>query len=460
MSDAPSEEQLTDEVPEATTAPPVEAQGDLEEPGGVGNPVVLCVGVTDATKQRLLDGAAVDLTDDLDQASEAAVVLISTRTDPDWETLVASGTPVLVLCHPGGENRAVVAMEKGATAVIAEGDEAGVARLLEAEPREGPLIEAFSRCGTSDAPAADTSLGPVDFGRRIGEATGNTMPTILLVRVGNYGAAKARAGVETMTSVMRRLEIAFSTLVEDISAQPFRLGDHEFALLGPNLDPDKAADVAERFAAIVSQFAPGSVGLISAAGVAGPDDAQDPTALWDLAQRAADAAPKVGKTVLDARTLSEVMSADMELEAAFRLARHGEEAAGFPPDHGEHTAAIVQRLAQMLDVPEDLRTRIALAARLRRIGRLGGEGEAEQRSRAVTFARVTAGAEVANLLAEACEAGDSRELPARLLDAACSIADSLAQGRSVELDAERVGDDVVEAARRIWGMHMQTVAES
>ncbi len=448
---------MSDTPPEPQEAP-VEAEGATPEPPAApeatDHPLVVCVGLTDATKQRLLDEVDVDLTDDVDQVSNADVIVASTRAHPDWQSLAHSGTPLLVLCHPGGEEEAALAMGEGASAVIAEGDEAGVGRFLDPEAQEGPIVAAFSHYSAGDAPLPETPKGPVDFGRAIGESAGGTMPTIMLARIDNYGTAQSRAGIETMASVMRRLEIAFSTLAADVPAEPFRLGDHEFALVGPNLDPDQASQIAERFATIVAQFAPGSVELIPAAGVAGPDDAQNPAALWDLAQRAADAAPKAGRTVLDARTLSEVMSADMELEAALRLARQSEEAAGFPPDHGDTTAGWAIRLAQALDVPADQQVLISLAARLRRIGQLGGTTDDEARERTITFVRVTAGMTVSDLLAAAFEPSGSRDLPARILDASFTIADGLAQGSPSPLDDQRFGSDVVEAARRFSGVEV------
>lgn len=395
-AEAPEREEPVGEQPdEDLSKPEAEAPSGNDAPG-----LVLCVGISEAGKQRLLDATTADLTDDDSRAGEATAALVSTRGwDPDAPGAFPEGVPVLVLCHPGGETAAIDMMARGAIAVLAEGDEAGVGRYLGQVDGPPPLLEAFMEHGPSTAVAAEAVHGPVEFGRRIGSVQDGVMPRILLTKIANYPAARSRAGSEAMAAIMRRLEVSFTTLARRVPAEPYRIDEAAFALIGADLSVDDAQEVAQDFAAIAGAYAPATVALIPASGHAGPEVASTSSALWDLAQRAADAAAKIGSSLLDAQDLSTVMASEMELEAVLRVARQAEVAAGFSEEHGGVVARLARGIAEHLGFDRRAVEVIALAALLRNVGVVGEDDPERRNDRTVRFVEVTAGPEVADIIA-------------------------------------------------------------
>lgn len=360
-------------------------------PAGTARGLVFASGLPDASLTRVLglgESGAVEVVDDVDRAGDAAVALVSTRLPrAELSALLvrlteAGSGPVVALVHTGGEALAVEVVRRGGVAVVAEGNEAALAPLLEGEPAGAGLVESFDQhlsrgeTATRGARGRDalTDLPDRSSLELLLEdlAQEDVVPRLVAVRVLRTPAPDETA-CESSTLVQRRLAVQVLHVGRAHDAQVFATAPWEFALVSPAMPATAVERLGRDLDRIASTYSPtGGHTLGVAVGHAGPEVSIDPTALVEAAHRAMDAATADRtQLVVGADALSSGVAATTELEAALRVIEHVERQAGLPAGHGARLAELAGTLAAALGYEGTSRTRIQLAAQLHAVGLAG-----------------------------------------------------------------------------------------
>lgn len=431
---APDDQAPADAAPDDPAAPEPDPAADpsATEPvatHGSARGLVLAFDLPEASRSRVLGlGApgAVEVTDDLERAGDAALALVSTRL-PRAELpgllarLAAAGdAPVIALVHTGGEALAVEVVRRGGTAVVAEGNEAVLAPLLEGGTSASGLVDAYDQRLSRGETATRGARGRdplTDLPDRSSLdllledlAQEDVVPRLVAVRVLRTPAPHETVG-EASTLVQRRLAVQVLHVGRAHDAQVFATAPWEFALVSRSMPSGAVERLGRDLDDIAGTYSPtGGHTLAVAVGHAGPEVSVDPTALVEAAHRAMDAATADRtQLVVGADALSSGVAATTELEAALRVVEHVERQAGLPTGHGARLAELAGVLAGALGYEGVARTGIQLAAQLHAVGLAGlpvpatepdeleGDDLAAWRdypARSATYVELGAGAEV------------------------------------------------------------------
>lgn len=132
--------------------------------------LVVAPGLPEASRTRLAalgdESGSLEITEDVDRAGEARLVVLSTRM-PRAELTTMAGRmvesttcPVVALAHAGGESLAVEVVRRGGVGVIAEGNETAVTSLLiGGSEAELGLLDSYDRQIARTDTAAHGSRG-------------------------------------------------------------------------------------------------------------------------------------------------------------------------------------------------------------------------------------------------------------------------------------------------------------
>lgn len=90
----------------------------------------LSLWLSEASEQRLR-AASFDISVDIAMFDKVEIALVSTRTPAlrvrcVMNQLASAATPIVVICHAGGEHAAVEFMRQGASCIVAEGNESAL----------------------------------------------------------------------------------------------------------------------------------------------------------------------------------------------------------------------------------------------------------------------------------------------------------------------------------------------
>lgn len=356
--------------------------------GATPSLTVLAAGLGERARQRLVELGGFELVEDVERASDADLVVVSTRLPRGEVTTFLdavrghSGGPVVALVHTGGEGLAVEIVRAGGVGVVAEGNEEALRAHAAGTGHDTALVDIFERqlaqTGAAGDPTRDrdpaTGLpGARAFERRIAElAQSGEVPRVAFLRLLHLGRSQQRGERAANTLVRRRLTVQLTPLVRAGGAELFALDELEFALIGPGLAPGAAEQLGRRLAAVAATFAPsGHTPLALAIGHAGSEVSVELPMLCELAQRALEvAAVEKGGAVVSAETLSLGVSSTTELEAATRMVAFVEQHDAYPEGHGARVAEIAAALAEQLGYEGASRTRIQLAGLLHDIGKV------------------------------------------------------------------------------------------
>ncbi|MDG2113692.1 MAG: hypothetical protein P8N02_13885, partial [Actinomycetota bacterium] len=365
---------------------------------------VAALWVSDASRRRITERVAVQLVTEIEEVSSATtVVLVSTRLPvvrlrPVMSALLeAAPQSIIALCHPGGEDIALTLIEHGASGILAEGNEAG-------------LATAYPDSAITEAPAGDEGFiaptepvdpellltgyrqrlemsGPVESELSVERVSGlpsaAAFDRILtdracrgnLPRVGHIEFANAEKILHSIDArsvalVSRRLSLLLDGACTSVNAQLFALGNLHYAFLADDLLDDEADQLAEQIVTIGESFRPDGIEALRAAvGHAGPEVGDNDRTLVELAARASDAARRRGGGIVNAGQLSTEEAVEVELNAAFSAVERIEEQMG--SSHGASVSMLAVELAGQLGYYHVDVLRVRLAAQLHDIGKFG-----------------------------------------------------------------------------------------
>ncbi len=361
-----------------------------------------------ASKERVAAAMAANITDGIDAAGSAAIIVVSTRLPRIRMASVmqriseaAPETPTVVVCHAGGEETARDLVRLGATHVIAEGNEAtlcrlepeagpgtpplgedGIARTMP-EPDAEPLVTGFSfeieqtvndgRLRSRVDPITNLPTGTA-FSLRFADLTqGESLPRIAFIRVANYRAAISSLERQALDLFRRRLVLQFRQVIIGEDIEMFQTDDVEFAFIGPTMNHAQATELCDRLVTAAEGFAPtGGEPVRLAIGHAGPEVANEPRTLRELGERAVQAASLAGGVVSgDELALSEANTT--EIEAMLALIAHVDTKAFHRPQHHHRVADIAVAIGRELGIDGIDLIRLRLAARLHDVGLVVGD---------------------------------------------------------------------------------------
>ncbi len=380
-----------EEAPAGTA--PSEPTQDGTAPSRTDASRIAALWLPEASLERLRSAFGGEIGQDVGDVDGADAVVISTRGPraraiPIARELRAARAPGVVVCHPGGEHVALELVRAGATAVVAEGNEAAIPALLGAGGEDEPLLIAFEQRGglqrtaPGATPGSDAVTGlPADDAfhqrlRELGEA--GTPARVGLVEVVNVQEATAGLDPQAREVLRRRVSALFRSLAEQARAELFLLGPARYAFLARELSAERAQELGLAIMQVARSFAPGgTVPLRACVGHAGPEIAQDLSMLTRLAERALEAAREQATgAVVNAEHLPTSTMASTELDLALRLVAYLDEHDGYPGSHSERVAEHAAELGRQLGYDGRDLLRVRLAGLLHDIGKVGIPPEA------------------------------------------------------------------------------------
>ena len=475
------------EAPETTPAP-------VEEPDGAPEPAeelrprvgsgdargpVLVIGASHASRERL-ERARLEVSENPEEAEEAAVALVSTRL-PRGKTAETvrrlrreTTAPILALVHPGGEDAAVDLQRAGADAALAEGAEPSVRSYLDPERHTDPthavrFQEAYEAQADQGVNGASSNLvvDPITLlptGRQLDEriaalADSGEPARVAFLRVEGWNRTRRRLAADGEGLLRRRLAVRFADAARRDGAELYSLGGGDFAALGVGWAPTAAGRTMRHLTEIAATFLPaGNERLKLKIGHVGPELTTDVTALRELAARALRLASRQeGSTVVGPDELVRTLAPSTEIEAALRLLDHVERDDPHGPGHGQRVGALTAELASRLRMDAPERATLRLAGHLHDVGKArleasqrhpGASAEDQRAYRAhpelgAAYLLVPAGPEVAAAVRHHHERFDGSGFP-----------DGLA-GEDIPLEAR-----IVALANRIEHLQRQGLADA
>ena len=359
-----------------------------------------------ASKERISAGFSAEVTEGLDSAEAASVVVVSTRMPRIRMSSVmqrlreSANCPIVVLCHAGGELTARDLLQLGATHVIAEGNEAIIGGLLDAGPgtdivgEDGvvlkmpspdaePLLTGFTfeleHHNTPGGVIRDDGIDPVthlpsdaSFSIRFGElAQRETLPRVGFIRIANAANALDELDQPTLDLVRRRLVLQFRNLIAEKSVELFMTDGLELAILSTVLTAPQMSRLAHELVAAAETFAPsGREPIRLAVGHAGPEVATDSRTLRELAESATTAAVAHGGGVVSGDELALSRANATEHETVSALADWVDSRDRHPGHHSHRVADLSVAIGRELGIDGIDLIRLRLAATLHDIGKL------------------------------------------------------------------------------------------
>jgi HD-GYP domain-containing protein (c-di-GMP phosphodiesterase class II) len=455
---------------------------------------LLVQGLTDATRKRLLATGGYMLLDDTSKASDADLIVVSTRmARGDLSALLATlragrPCPLVALVHTGGEPLAVEVMRAGGVGVVAEGNEVALAAYVTGAGQEGSLVETYERQVSQSRAREDQNRGRDDvtdlpsrsaFDQRLVElGQDGDVPRIVLMRVLHLDRAASRLSKQATDLIRRRLAVQFNELTRVVNVELFSLGQSDFAMLSDTLTPNRAELLGLRLAKVAETFAPIGQTLALAVGHAGSEVTSELSTLRELAQRALlVAASQEDSSVVGADALSLGLSSSTELEAAVRMLEFVEQQDPYPAGHGSRVAEYADEIAWHLGYDGHERARIRLAAYLHDIGKVGLPPDAmrddptlsdemqwayrSHPARSAEYLRVSAGPDVAEAVRGHHErwdgggfpdglSGDRIPVTSRII-AVANRFDALRHDRAEEAGRPATLDDAIQRLREEAG---------
>lgn len=334
---------------------------------------VLALWLPTPARRRLID-ADLEIVEDISEGP--ALILASTRGPAARRVSIrqmSETAPVVVVCHPGGEQTAAEMIAMGAVMIVAEGLETSAVRVLDGDESDH-MLEAYlseldrSWSGGSSSVDSITGLASVSgFEIRLVELSKDGgIPRLGLIDLG-FGGIDRSLGTAGEAGLKRRLATLIDCVVRPVGGETFDLGE-TLGVLAPGMGSDEATRLGHMIVEIAASFTPSGDPLDTAVGWAGPESAADPISLRLLAERALQVASGRESRVVDAEELSEHAAASIELAAAFSVADlvDGHDPRG---DHSVRVSDYAADLARELQLEPAEVAAVGLAGRLHDVGK-------------------------------------------------------------------------------------------
>lgn len=411
-------EVLEDEAPVEATSEAPSDESSVPAPPSMATRI-LALHLPTPARRRLLD-LECDLVESIDETPD--IIVISTRVPVARRSGVAElidhGVPVVVICHPGGEELAVQLIARGAVTMVAEGSERNILNVLSGtasdhlvETYQGLIDRTFGGSGSGglsdDITGLPTSSG---FELKLAEfGKDGDVPRLGLAEI-QIDKLAHKVSAETLAGVRRRIALSLQDAAGHYGAVVYDLGKGQICFLAQDMRTEWAIRLARHVVGVARSFSPGGEPLDVAVGLAGPESAADIETLRMLAYRSLEAAKQAPGRIVDADELAEQSAASLELDTVFALA----DAVDALDPRGGHSARVsdyAKDIARDLALSDLEVAQIGLAARLHDVGKLGfGEAAFDAQhpdheacvqthaSRGEEYIRYSAGVEVAAIV--------------------------------------------------------------
>ena len=425
------------DVATVTEAPEQAAGATSAAPTPAGRSVGLLVGIglNEPTLSRIRDCGAFEVSDDAKQLSAAKIVAISTRSSRGRspripEDVDAEQTPVVVICHPGGEQTAVALMQQGCAGVVAEGNEGALGSFLDPDRHTAVLVAGYlEKQGNGTDGGNNRLCDPVTnlpevaaFETRLAEVieTG-TPPNVLMMQITNLEKARERTDTRAVNLLRRRLASFYSDTVRRNSCEVFSLSESQFAVLDGShllLDPE---GLALELIEITEAFRPAGVKLQLAVGAVIAGTESEVSAIREQAEQAVLAASQTDESAyVTADQVTVLMASATEYNVAQLLVSLVEQHTPHPPGHGSRVADLAARIGREVGYQGKDLSNLRLAALLHDVGHIPLTDDSEDSDesypeRGARYLLASAGPEIANAVRYHAERWDGAG-PAALVE--------------------------------------------
>ncbi len=403
-----------------TDAAPDQAEAQQASPsapgGGRAGGLLVAIGLNEPTLQRIRDHGAFEVSDDPAQALGATIVALSTRS-PRGQTVRMpadvdpESTPVVVICHPGGEETAVTLMQRGCAGVVAEGNEGALDSFVDPESHTQLLVEGYleqqgeGRSGRSGARLDPITSLPEEtsFETCVTELLADgSSPNIMMLRITNLDAARERTDVRAVSLLRRRLASFYGDAARRYSCEVFTLSDAVFAVVDTASLLVNPQNLASELIEITEAFRPAGVKLrLAVGGVIGSAETEV-AALREQAEQAVLAAAQSGESAyVTSDDVTVLLASATEYNVAQMLVSFVDQQVANTPGHSARVAELAADIAREVGYHgRDLNT-LRLAALLHDVGRvpLGAEKQSDDESypeRGARYVLASAGPDIAD----------------------------------------------------------------
>lgn len=376
-----------------TEAPPDQAAEASAAQAGAGassspsrnNGILVALGGNEASLQRARDTSGFEVSTDPNELRAARIVTISTRAERGRTPRMPSdvdpeSTPVVVICHPGGEQTAVELMKMGCAGVIAEGNERALGSFVNPEQHTDVLVEGFleqqekTRLGGSTRRRDPVTNLPevASFEMRLGEfIEAGTPPNVVMMQITNLDQARDRTDSRAINLLRRRLASFYNDAAQRYSCEVFSLGQSTFAVL----DGKQLLVSPERFAKelieITEAFRPAGIKLKLAVGAVIASAESEVLAIRDQAEQAVVAAAQADESAyVTADQVTVLLASATEYTVAQLLVGMVDSLIPGPPGHCNRVAELVSDMAREIGFQGRDLNNLRLAALLHEIGRI------------------------------------------------------------------------------------------
>jgi GGDEF domain-containing protein len=398
------------------------------------NGMLLAIGLNEASLQRARDTSGFEVSTDPAGLHAASLVLISTRTgrgraprmpaDVDPEE-----TPIVVICHPGGEETAVELMRQGCSGVIAEGNERALGSFVDPEQHTDVLVEGYLEQLETRAGGSTRRRDPVtnlpelaSFEMRLGEfIEAGTPPNVMMLQITNLDQARDRTDSRAINLLRRRLASFYNDAAQRYSCEVFSLGQSTFAVL----DGKQLLVSPERFAheliEMTEAFRPAGIKLKLAIGAVIASAESEVMAIRDQAEQAVVAAAQADQSsFVTADEVTVLLASATEYSVAHLLVGIVDGLGPWPPGHSNRVTELASDLARELGYQGRELNNLRLAALLHEVGRipLGDDDNATDETypeRGARYVLASAGPEIADAIRYQAERWDGAG-PAALVE--------------------------------------------
>ena len=385
-------------------------------PGGRRGGLLVGIGLNEPTLQRIRDAGSFEVSDDSSQVLGATIIALSTRTDRGQvakmpEDIDPEGTPIVVVCHPGGETQAVSLMQKGCVGVVAEGNEQALASFVDPDHHTDVLIAGFlEQQGGGSGRSGGGKYDPItnlpetaSFETRLGEFTEAGTPiNVVMLEITNLETARERTDSRAVNLLRRRLASFYSDAARRRSCEVFSLGDSTFAVVDGAQMLVNPEGLANELIEITEAFRPAGVKLQLAVGAVIGSAETDIKAIQDQAESAVLAAAQAGESsYVTVDEVTVLLASSTEYNVAQLLISLVDQQAPNPPGHSNRVADLASAIGEETGYQGRDLNNLRLAALLHDVGRIPPAQDAERddesyADRGARYVLASAGPEVAD----------------------------------------------------------------
>lgn len=424
---------MTEAPPEQGQEPAPAAAAESAAPRAGG--LLVAIGLKESAVQRIRDAGGFEISEDPAQALGATIIALSTRA-PRGQTVKMpadvdpESTPVVVICHPGGEETAVALMKKGCAGVLAEGNEGALGSFLDPERHTEMLVEGYlEKQGEGRGGRSGGRLDPItglpeehSFEARLTELLlDGSPPNLLLLRIINLDEARERTDVRAVSLLRRRLASFYGDAARRYKCELYSLNDSVFAIVDSAQQMVNPQRLAGDLIEITEAFRPAGVKLRLAVGAVIGTTETEVAALREQAEQAVLAAAQSGESAyVTSEDVTVLLASATEYNVAQMLVSFVDQQVANAPGHSARVAAVAADIAREIGYHGRDLNAIRLAALLHDIGRipLSDEEQASDESypeRGARYLLASAGPEIADAVRYHTERWDGAG-PAALIE--------------------------------------------